>query len=254
MDLPFPAAAAILVGVGLVAGTLNVLAGGGSLLTLPVMIFLGLPPSVANGTNRVAILIQTTGASWAFRRAGYLDAAWVRLAAPAALLGAVGGIWLAVRVDDLVFQRVLAALMVAVAVWTLWNPLKPDAEVEAAPPGRGLHRALLMLGFFGVGFYGGFIQAGVGFVILALVTGAGLDLIRANAMKVTLVMLFTPLALAGFAWNGMVEWGLGLALGVGGFTGGQLGVRLNIRKGQEWVRRVVVATVLVFALRLWLTA
>lgn len=254
MELSYPAAAALLIGVGLIAGTLNVLAGGGSLLSLPVLIFLGLPPGVANGTNRVAILIQTAGASWSFRRRGYLDGAWVKLAAPTALLGAAVGIWAAIQVDDGVFQRVLAGIMVAVALWTLWSPLKPSTEVGAPPPADPLHRAFLMLGFFGVGFYGGFIQAGVGFVILALVTHAGLDLVRGNAMKVTLVMLFTPLALAGFAWNGMVEWGLGFALAIGGFLGAQFGVRLNISKGQEWVRRVVTVTVIVFAIRLWFSA
>ncbi len=111
-----------------------------------------------------------------------------------------------------------------------------------------------MIGYFAVGFYGGFIQPGVSFVILALVTSAGLDLVRGNAMKVTLIMLFTPLALAGFAWNGMVEWGLGFALATGGFLGAQIGVRLNISKGQEWVRRVVTVTVIVFAIRLWFSA
>jgi hypothetical protein len=254
LDLPYPVAAAILVCVGLIAGTLNVLAGGGSLLSLPVMIFLGLPAGVANGTNRVAILVQTAGASWAFRRRGYLDAAWVKLAAPPALLGAIFGIWLAIRVDDGVFQRVLAGVMVAVALWTLWNPVRAKSDNGTLPPSDTLHRALLVLGFFVVGFYGGFIQAGVGFVILALVASAGLDLVRGNAMKVTLIMLFTPLALAGFAWNGMVEWGLGFALAVGGFTGGQIGVHLNIRKGQDWVRRVVTVTVILFAIRLWFSA
>ena len=254
MDLPYPAAAAILVCVGMIAGTLNVLAGGGSLLSLPVMIFLGLPPGVANGTNRVAILVQTMGASWAFRRRGYLDPAWVRLAAPSALLGALGGIWTAVQVDDGVFQRILAGVMVVVALWTLWNPLRAETEAAAPTPDGWTHRAFLVVGFFAVGFYGGFIQAGVGFIILALVTSAGLDLIRGNAMKVTLIMLFTPLALVGFAWNGMVEWGLGFALAVGGFTGGQIGVHLNIRKGQEWVRRVITVTIVLFALRLWFSA
>jgi uncharacterized membrane protein YfcA len=254
LELPYPAAAALLICVGMVAGTLNVLAGGGSLLSLPVLIFLGLSPVVANGTNRVAILIQTMGATWSFRRRGYLDGAWIRLAAPTALLGALVGIWAAIQVDEGVFQRVLAGIMVAVALWTLWNPLTPSTETGAPPPTRPLHRGLLMVGFFGVGFYGGFIQAGVGFVILALVTMAGLDLVRGNAMKVALVMTFTPLALAGFAWNGMVEWGLGFALATGGFLGAQLGVRLNISKGQEWVRRVVTVTVIVFAIRLWFSA
>ncbi|UCC24915.1 MAG: sulfite exporter TauE/SafE family protein [Gemmatimonadales bacterium] len=254
MSLPFPAAAAILLAVGFIAGTVNVLAGGGSLLTLPVLIFLGLPPTVANGTNRVAILVQNVGASLSFRRHGLLDGRWLRLAGPPALLGAVLGIWLAVRVGDTTLQRVLAVLMVAVAVWTLWNPIKPPVHGAKAPPEGVAARTALAVGFFAVGVYGGFIQAGVGFVILALISAAGLDLVRGNAMKVTLVLLFTPLALAGFAMNGMVDWALGVSLAGGNLLGGLLGVRLNVRKGQDWIRAVVVAMVLVFAVRLWFSA
>lgn len=254
MTLSFPASAALLVGVGILAGTINVLAGGGSLLTLPVLVFLGLPPTVANGTNRVAILVQNVGASWSFRRHGLLDSAWLRLAVPPALLGAVLGIWLAVQVGETTLQRVLAGIMVAVAIWTVWNPVKPPVHGRAEPPTSAGKRWALVAGFFVVGAYGAFLQAGVGFLILALISAGGLDLVRGNAMKVTLVLIFTPLALAGFALNGMVDWGLGFSLAVGNFLGGLLGVRLNVQKGTEWVRRVVVFMVLVFAVRLWITA
>lgn len=251
MDLPFPLAAALLVATGAVAGTLNVLAGGGSLLTLPVLIFLGLPPTVANGTNRVAILVQNVGAAASFRRHGLLDAPWLRLAVPPALLGAVVGVWMGVRIGDVAFQRTLAGVMVAVGIWTLWNPVKPAVDTDAGPPARPLHRALLAGGFFVVGVYGGFIQAGVGFIILALLAAGGVDLVRGNALKVALVLVFTPLALAGFALNGLVDWALGLSLALGNLLGGLLGVRLNVLKGSSWVRRVVVLAVLVFAVRLW---
>ncbi|MDT8341946.1 MAG: sulfite exporter TauE/SafE family protein [Longimicrobiales bacterium] len=254
MDLPFPLAAGLLMAVGLVAGILNVLAGGGSLITLPILIFLGLPATVANGTNRVAILIQNVGASWSFRRHGLLDPRWLRVAVPPAVVGALLGIWMAVRVGDATFQRVLAGVMVAVAVWTLWNPIAPVQDHGAPPPEGRLARTLLSLAFFAVGVFGGFIQAGVGFIILAVISAAGLDLVRGNAVKVALVLVFTPLALAGFAMNGLVDWALGLALGVGNFAGGLLGVRLNVRKGSSWVRRVVVVAVLAFAIRLWFSA
>ena len=254
MNLPFPLAAALLAGVGMVAGVVNILAGGGSLLTLPVLVFVGLPPTVANGTNRVAILVQNVGAVWGFRRHGLMDPAWLRLALPPALAGAVLGTWLAVVVEEATLQRVLAVIMVAVAVWTVWNPVKPPVHGRPEPPTGRLARIALTVGFFVVGTYGGFLQAGVGFLILALLAGAGLDLVRGNAMKVALVLGFTPLALAGFALNGMVDWALGLSLAAGNLLGGLLGVRLNVRKGQDWVRRVVVVMVLIFAARLWLTA
>jgi uncharacterized membrane protein YfcA len=241
--------AIILFAVGLVAGTLNVIAGGGSLLTLPVMIFLGLSPTVANGTNRVAILVQNVGASWSFQRKGLISRAWLLLAIPPAVAGAVLGTLLAVHIGDLAFQRILALVMVAVAAYTVWRPT-PAAGGEVTPAPRG-SRALVFAGtFFLVGFYVGFLQAGVGFVILAVTTAGGLDLVRGNAVKVTLVLAFTPLALALFAWSGKVDWIVGLALAAGNLLGGLMGVRLQILKGHAWVRNVVTVTIVVFAVKL----
>jgi uncharacterized membrane protein YfcA len=235
--------------VGLVAGTLNVIAGGGSLLTLPVMIFLGLPPTVANGTNRVAILIQNVGATWSFHRRKLISKEWVFLAVPPALVGVVLGTLAAVRIGDLTFQRILAVILVAVAAWTVWHPLKPPEEGDALPPTGGKRWAFAAF-FFMVGAYGGFIQAGVGFMILAVTTAGGLNLIRGNALKVTLVLAFTPLALVVFAWSGKVDWAMGFALAAGNFLGAMAGVRLQIQKGHKWVRNVVTVTIVVFAVRL----
>jgi len=235
--------------VGLVAGILNVIAGGGSLLTLPVMILLGLPPTVANGTNRVAILIQNVGASWSFHRRKLISKEWVLLAVPPAMVGVVLGTLGAVRIEDLAFQRILAVALVGAAAWSVWRPSSPPEEGDVLPPTGG-KRWAFAAGFFLVGVYGGFIQAGVGFIILAVISAGGLDLIRGNALKVTLVLAFTPLALAIFAWSGKVDWGMGLALASGNFLGALLGVRLQVLKGQKWVRNVVTVTIVLFATRL----
>lgn len=234
---------------GLVAGTLNVIAGGGSMLTLPVMIFLGLPPTVANGTNRVAILVQNVGASWSFQRRKLISWAWMRLAVPPALLGVVLGTLAAVRIGDLAFQRILALVLIGAAAWTVWRPVKPPEEGEAPPPTGGKRWGFAVV-FFLVGAYGGFIQAGVGFIILAATSMGGLNLIRGNAVKVPLVLAFTPVALLLFAWSGKVDWAMGLALAGGNFLGGLAGVRLQVRKGHAWVRNVVTLTIVVFAVRL----
>lgn len=245
--------ATILFVVGLVAGTLNVIAGGGSMLTLPVMIFLGLPPTVANGTNRVAILVQNVGASWSFQRKGLISRAWLILAVPPAVVGAVLGTLLAVHIGNLAFQRILAVAMVVVAGYTVWRPT-PKAGGEATPPPRGKRAVGFMGAFFLVGLYGGFLQAGVGFVILAVTSAGGLDLVRGNALKVTLVLFFTPLALALFAWSGEVDWIVGLALAAGNLLGGLLGVRLQILKGHAWVRNVVTVAIVLFAVKLLISA
>jgi len=240
----------ILVAVGVAAGTLNVIAAGGSLLTLPVLIFLGLPPTVANGTNRVAILVQNVGAVWSFHRHRVIEWRWIPRAGVPAALGAVLGAWLAIRIGDDAFRRILAGVIIAAAVWTLWDPLKRHASAaEHESPHWGLGFALV---FFGIGIYGGFVQAGVGFLVLAAVTVLGLDFVRGNALKVLIALLFTPLALLVFSLSGKVDWVAGAALALGNLLGGLMGVRLSVLKGHRWIRRVVMVTVVIFAIRLWM--
>jgi uncharacterized membrane protein YfcA len=255
--------------VGLVAGALNVVAGGGSFLTLPALIFLGLPASVANGTNRIGILTQNVGAVWGFDRYKVLRWRWATWTALPAAAGAVFGTWGALVIPDPAFKRVLAFLMVAISLWTLWDPVGrrgaasgggPEtagddgaraAEDSGAAPPAGARRWLLAAAFFAVGLYTGFVQAGVGFLILAATTLAGLDLVRGNALKVLVILVATPLSLAIFAGSGRVDWPLGLTLAAGNLLGGLLGVRLTVLKGHRWVKGVVTATVIVFALKLW---
>jgi len=265
-----------LAGVGLAAGALNVIAGGGSFLSLPAMIFLGLPPTVANGTNRVAILVQNAGAVWGFQRRRLVAWRWLVRAALPAVVGALLGAWLAVRIGDQSFKRILSVLMVVVSLASLWRPGgrapddagergsggeagapgRSDASAERAdgvpapPPELGA-RLALGAGFFLVGVYGGFVQAGTGFLFLAVLTWAGFDLVRGNALKVLVILLWTPLALWQFAAGGQVDWVLGLALAGGNFSGALIGVRLTVLKGSRWVRRVVTVTVIAFAVLLW---
>lgn len=248
---------------GVVAGALNVVAGGGTFLTLPLLIFAGLPPTVANGTNRIGILIQNVGAVWSFDRHRVLERSLVPWTAVPSVVGAALGSWAALVIGDETFQRALALLMVAISLWTLWDPIGRRAQrarraagagaepPPAAPPGlRG--KWLLAAAFFGVGIYGGFVQAGVGFLILAATTLAGLDLVRGNALKVLVVLAYIPLSLAIFAWQGKVVWGLGLVLAAGHLAGAFLGVHLTVLKGHRWVQRVVTVAVIVFAVKLWL--
>lgn len=249
-----------LFGAGLAAGTLNVLAGGGSFLTLPVLIFLGLPPTTANGTNRIGILTQNVGAVWAFHRHRVLPWGWTLSAAVPAAIGAVLGTWAALVVGDEPFQKILAFLMVAVTLWSLLDPPRrwargrrqPETDPDRMPRApTGGARAGFVVGFFAVGVYGGFVQAGAGFFILAVTSMAGLDLVRGNALKVLTVLVFTVLSLTLFAWQGHVAWVPGIVLGAGSFLGGQMGVRLTVLKGHRWVRGVVTVAVVAFAVKLW---
>ncbi len=240
----------LLFGVGSVAGVLNVVAGGGSFLTLPVMIFLGLPPTLANGTNRVGVVLQNVGAVWSFRRHGMIDWSYLLWAALPAMVGAVLGSWVALRVGDELFQNILVFLMVAVTLWTLWDPLK-KTQLKASGSSQTPVVAVLVAGFFLSGVYGGFVQAGVGFLILATTSLAGLDLVRGNAVKVLSVLCFGMVSLGMFAWQDKVDGWIGLALGTGMALGGLIGVKLTVLKGHAWIKRVVTVTIIVFALRLW---
>jgi len=237
--------------VGFLAGTVNVIAGGGSFLTLPILIFMGFPAILANGTNRVGLICQNLGATWSFHRYKLLDLGSFFWAALPAALGSIIGVWIAFSVGEQAFRNILAFLMVAVTLWSLWNQVlrTNEGKPRAIDPSRN---PLLFLGFFLVGVYGGFVQAGVGFIVLALTTYAGFDLVRGNATKVPIILMLTTVSLLLFAWQGQVDWITGLVLGAGTLLGGQLGVKLTILKGHKWIRIFVTVTVILFAVKLWL--
>jgi uncharacterized membrane protein YfcA len=241
-----PLAYVTLIAAGVVASILNVVAGGGSFLTLPILIFLGLPSVVANGTNRVGVLMQNASAIWGFHSARVLDWRWALTASTPALAGSAIGTWAALYVGDELFRRILAIVMVAITVATLFAP---DPRPEAAA--RSSRSWVVAVGFFFVGVYGGFLQAGVGFLVLAITTWSGLDLVRGNAIKVVSVLLVTVLSLVIFAMNGSIHWPMGLALGIGNTIGGLIGVRLAVSKGHRWLKGVVTTTIIAFAIRLW---
>jgi len=240
----------LLFAVGIIAGILNVLAGGGSLLTLPLLIFMGLPGAMANGTNRIAIFCQNIFAIRGFRKRGMLPLQLALLCTPPALLGSWVGANLAITLDDQLFKRILAIIMIGVLVFTAADPMKRfrQEEVVFSP----LRKLILVVSFFAVGVYGGFVQAGVGFIIITALLAHGLDLVRINAIKVFVVFTYTFIALGVFIYHGQIDWALGMALAAGNSIGGMIGPRLAVAKGHDWIKRGVTVTVLVFALKLLL--
>lgn len=236
----------MLVAVGTVAGLVNVMAGGGSLLTMPAMIFMGMSPATANGTNRIALLAQNITSVNEFRRKGLTDFRLSLTLGLCTLPGAVLGAMAAVRIDPLWFKRLLAAVMIGVPLVTLKQP-KPGTGGGAARP-RWAH-----LGMVGVGFYGGFIQAGVGFIFMALARGLlQLDLVRTNMHKVFVIGMYMVPSLLVFAVTGQVRWLAGAVLAVGNSLGGWLGTRLQISRGEGLVRVVFAVAVVAMAARLLL--
>ncbi len=247
MTLP-PTQLLVVVLVGVFAGTVNTIAGGGSLITLPALIFLGVPPTVANGTNRVGVMVQSFTASVSYYREGVLDVRRAgRMLAPIAV-GTFIGAWASAQLSDDLFRKVIGVAMLCVLGLMLAKPKRWLSDRPASVQGPLWARALALLG---VGFYGGFLCAGVGVVtLLTLVLLEGLDLVRGNAIKVTLVGCCTLMSLVVFVSSGLVAWDVALSLSAGSSLGGWLGSRLTMSWGPPLIRWVLIGVVLISSGRL----
>ena len=237
------------IAAGFAAGFINTLAGSGSLVTLPLLIFLGLPANIANGTNRVAILLQNVVAVSSFHRQDRLDLRGSVILALPAVAGAILGAQIAVNLDETTLERTIGVLMLFMLIVILVQPKRwLQGHLDRLEGWPTWWQFAL---FFLIGVYGGFIQAGVGIFLLAgLVLAVGYDLVRANAVKVAVVLLFTISALVVFIRNGQVVWGIGLLLGVGNMLGAWAATRVAVARGAVWVRRLLIAVVVVSAAEL----
>ncbi len=238
-----------IVGAGFIAGFINTLAGSGSLVTLPLLIFVGLPATVANGTNRVGILLQNVVSSGSFRREGVLDLRGTIILGIPAILGSILGAQIAVNLDEILMRKSIGVVMVIMLFVILLRPRRwLKGELEEI---QGRPTLLQLLIFFGIGVYGGFIQAGVGIFLLAgLVLSVGYDLVRANAVKNGIVLLFTVSAILVFIRNDQVDWIVGLILAIGNMLGAWIAARVAVERGSVWVRRLLIAVVIVSAANL----
>lgn len=233
---------------GLVAGFVNALAGGGSFLTLAALEFAGLSAVLANGTNRVAVLVQNIAAVMGFRSKGAFDHRLSMGYALPSVLGAVAGALVVVRLDERIFHRALAAAMLVMLITLVFDTEKWIKEKRA---GAGPISAWIVFPvFFFVGFYGGAIQAGVGFfLIAALIAVAGLDLVQTNSMKVFIVGVFTLVALLVFVLQGHVAWLLAAVLSIGNATGAWIASRMAVSRGDRLVKGVLIVMLAVMTVR-----
>ncbi len=240
----------VVVGAGFLAGFINILAGSGSLITLPMLIILvGLPVPIANGTNRIAVLLQNVVGIKAYSKKGVLDVRGVLIFGIPAILGSVIGAQIAVNLDEEILRKSIGVVMVLMLGVILFRPrqwLHGELQHMTEFPST-----FNMLIFFIIGIYGGFIQAGVGiFLLAALVLGIGYDLVRANAIKVGIVLVFTLAALTVFVINDQVDWSIGLVLAIGNMAGAWTATNFAVEMGTVWVRRVLIAVVIFSAVSL----
>jgi len=235
---------------GILAGFINTLAGGGSLLTLPILIFLGLPTAVANGTNRIAIVAQCAFAVAGFKKKGVSNFKLSLLLSTPAIIGAIIGAYFAVDISDVLFRRVLAVIMLLVLGLILWNPRQDGGSNSNSLGRRQLITAMTV--FFFIGIYGGFIQVGVGFIIIAaLTTITKFNLVVTNSHKVFIAGIYTIFALIVFAFNGKVCWEIGLCLAAGMGLGGWIGSHWAVKKGERWIRVVLTICVIAMVIKLF---
>lgn len=240
----------LLIGVGFTVGFINTVAGGGSLLSLPVLIFLGLPPSVANGTNRVAIVIQTALATAGFRSKGVSTFPFNIYLGISALFGSIIGAYIAVDIKGETFNKILAVIMMVVVLIIIFKPKMKLEELKERVTGKFLWIGILAFFFFGI--YGGFINAGLGFIIILFLHYVNhLTLVRSNATKVAVVFIYTLSALAVFILNDKVNWQVGLVLALGNGSGGWLASRVSVKMGDKFIKIFLVVMVVIMAFKLW---
>jgi uncharacterized membrane protein YfcA len=237
----------LILGGGVLAGIINTVAGGGSIITLPLLIFSGLPASVANGTNRVAILFQTGSAVAGFRKHGFTVGRGTWLLLIPSLLGAFVGARLAVSLDETTLRRVIGAVLILMLV-PLFRRTRPGKEAGPVTPPL---RAWVWPVYFLIGAYGGFLQVGVGFLYLSLLVGAhAMNLVKANLIKTFLVLGYTILTLVVYGRAGQIAIVPGLVLAAGMAWGGWLGAKLAVEKGERWIRVLLVVAILAASARL----
>ncbi len=231
---------------GLFVGFINTLAGGGSIISLSIFIFLGLPATIANGTNRVAVILQNLTSVNEFRRKKVLDFKKANKLAIPTIIGAIIGAQIASDINEAVFRKAVGVVMIVMMYFILTKPSQwlKGTEALMEKPVSWIQVVI----FFAIGVYGGFVQVGVGYFILAgVVLGAGYDLVKANAIKVWIVLLYTPLALLVFILNGQVRWDYGLIHAIGNIIGAYVASHFAVSWGANFVRWFVIVIIVVFA-------
>ena len=235
---------------GLVAGFLNVTAGGGTILTLPILNFIGLDLGVANATNRVSILFQNLSAIRHYHQNGKIDwreaATYIFPAIAGAILGTLSAVYMPPRVF-----RIIAAI----SIFSMGILLVAKPKMWDAPQGEPLSLPKRIAALFLVGIYGGFLQAGVGFLLIwAISGGCKKNLREANVLKITIVAFYTMASLALFASFGMVNWTAAFALALGSVIGGNAGARFNLKANDRVIRWILTGVVLISSIKMMIDA
>jgi len=239
----------LLIVSGFLAGFINTLAGGGSVISLSLLIILGLPANIANGTNRISIFLQTLSSVTSFSRQKLFNSKKILWLSVPATIGSVIGAFVAVDVNEKVIEIAIGISMVIMVFFLFY---KPDKWLKENP--RLLSGPITwwqVVIFLLVGFYGGFIQVGIGyFLIISLVIGVGFELLKANAIKNLIVFLYAAFALLVFILNGQVHYLYGILLSVGSVAGALIASWMAVKRGAGFIRLVIVLSVVLTLLQI----
>ena len=240
-----------IIGGGL-AGIINTLAGNGSAITLTILTeVLQLPGNLANGTNRVGIMSQSLVSTYVFYKNGKLKIwkSWPYIVLT--VVGAIAGVIVATVVSNEQFKSVFSFMMVAMFFVIL---IKPKRWLQKTDPNQTVNYWLAVPLFLGVGFYGGFIQMGMGIIFLAaMVMGARYSITDSNAVKIFVVALYTVFVIGIFHWKGMIDWKAGGVLAIGQTAGGWLAANFasKYEKADIWAYRLLVVIVVLAIAKLF---
>ena len=226
---------------------MNVMAGGGSTLTLPALIFLGLDSALANGTNRVAIIIQNIFAVYSFKREKYQKFKLSLKLALFTLPGAVIGALVAVKMNDQTFQTILGIVMIGIII----SMIIPRKKIEYLQFDDKNISPWIYVSMLFIGFYGGFIQVGVGFIIMAALHYLmKINLVYVNMHKVFIILIYTIPAILIFIFTNNINWELGLTLAAGNAIGGWWAAKFSVKRGEGIIKIILIAAVFIMSLKL----
>ncbi len=239
----------LIVLVGFLAAFLNTVGGGGTLLSVPILTFIGLPITIANATSRVGILFQNFFAVGGFKSKGVeLPWPYAGYLGLASLGGSVVGTLLASRMSDELFKKIFVVIMIVAVCLILFNPAKSKGDEKLSPRQQWIG----VICFLFVGIYGGFVQAGIGFLVIGVLSIVNnLSLVKSNYVKVFSAIVYTGVAVIIFAWEGKINWTVGCVLAIGHAMGGWYASRWSVKAGEVWIKRIMIVAVVGMAIKLW---
>lgn len=224
---------------GMVSSFINMMAGGGSMITVGLMILLNIDPSVANGTNRIGVLVGTSTGALAYKSEKITEFKQSFLLGICAIPGAILGSIYSITISDELFKKILALVMIFILL-TLFIRKKKEVSKKQS---FFIYPAMVL-----VGFYGGFIQIGVGFILMAFLRHLlSLDLVRTNMHKVFVVLIYTLPVLLVFGLSGNINWPVAIVMSAGNALGGWISVKLAIRKGEKFVKIILAVAIVLMA-------